>query len=124
MRFSWDPRKAAASLRKHGVSFEEATTVFADPLVQTYPDPDHSVGENRFLAVGHSATGVLLMSMTSISLLGRDAGKLAQVYGSYVATFALLLAALTVVLRRRACRREAVCLACDNRPPQPLRRAS
>lgn len=44
MRFIWDQRKAARNLIKHGVSFEEATTVFDDPLSDTYPDPDHFAG--------------------------------------------------------------------------------
>jgi len=40
--YEWDPKKAKANLRKHGMSFEEAATVFLDPLAVTYPDPDHS----------------------------------------------------------------------------------
>ena len=51
MRFEWDPRKAAANLKKHGISFEEAATVFRDPLSATARDPDHSVGEDRFITV-------------------------------------------------------------------------
>jgi len=43
--FEWDPDKAAANLEKHGVGFEEAATVFADPLAATFDDPDHSKGE-------------------------------------------------------------------------------
>lgn len=54
MEFEWDPDKAAENLRKHGVSFSEATTVFADPLEVTIPDPDHSEGEARFLSLGLS----------------------------------------------------------------------
>ncbi len=42
VEFDWDPSKAASNLRKHGVSFDEAATVFADPLSITVPDPDHS----------------------------------------------------------------------------------
>ena len=53
-RFEWDPRKAAANLRKHGVSFEEAITVFGDVLAMNMPDPDHSEGEQRFLVLGMS----------------------------------------------------------------------
>jgi len=45
--YEWDPKKAKANQRKHRVSFEEAATVFLDPLAVTYPDPDHS-GEKRF----------------------------------------------------------------------------
>jgi uncharacterized protein len=52
MRFEWDSAKAAANLRKHGVSFEEASSVFYDPLAATGPDPDHSVGEQRFITFG------------------------------------------------------------------------
>jgi uncharacterized DUF497 family protein len=54
LRFTWDPAKAAANLRKHGVSFMEASTAFADPLSITIPDPDHSVGEERFVLIGLS----------------------------------------------------------------------
>jgi uncharacterized DUF497 family protein len=54
VRFEWDPDKAAANLAKHGVSFEEASTVFGDPLATTISDPDHSVGEQRFLTTGLS----------------------------------------------------------------------
>ena len=52
--FEWDPRKAAANLKKHGVSFEEATTVFGDPLSMNMPDPDHSEDEERFIVLGTS----------------------------------------------------------------------
>jgi uncharacterized DUF497 family protein len=61
LRFRWDPRKAAENLRKHRVSFDEATTLFDDPLSVTIPDPDHSVGEHRFLLLGASARGRLLV---------------------------------------------------------------
>ena len=54
MQFEWDPDKAAANETKHGVSFEEATTVFGDPLATTVLDPDHSVDEERFLTTGLS----------------------------------------------------------------------
>jgi uncharacterized DUF497 family protein len=54
LRFAWDPRKAASNARKHGVSFQEAATAFADPLSLTVPDPDHSGAEARFLLVGLS----------------------------------------------------------------------
>ena len=54
LRFTWDARKAAANVRKHGVSFEEAATAFGDPLSITVPDPDHSGTEERFVLVGIS----------------------------------------------------------------------
>ena len=59
--FSWDSRKAAANLRKHGVSFAEAATAFADPLSMTVPDPDHSTAEQRFVLIGLSRLGRLLV---------------------------------------------------------------
>jgi len=61
MQFEWDPQKAASNEKKHGVIFSEATTVFDDPLELTILDPDHSVGEYRFLSIGKSATGKLLI---------------------------------------------------------------
>ena len=59
-RYEWDPRKAAANLRKHGVSLEEAASVFNDPLAITFSDPDHSVAEECLLSFGLSNTGRLL----------------------------------------------------------------
>lgn len=61
MRFDWDKRKAVGNLNKHGVSFLEAATVFGDPLSDTFDDPEHSVGEQRFLIVGTSENGRLLI---------------------------------------------------------------
>jgi len=61
MKFEWDDTKANANWRKHGVSFQEATTIFGDPLAGTFPDPDHSQGEERWLTVGISAEGKLLV---------------------------------------------------------------
>jgi uncharacterized DUF497 family protein len=61
MRFEWDPRKAAANLRKHAVSFEEATTALRDHLALTGRDPDHSVGEARYVTFGVSSQGRLLV---------------------------------------------------------------
>jgi uncharacterized DUF497 family protein len=61
MRFLWDPRKAASNQRKHGVGFQEATTVFDDSLSVTVPDPDHSVAEERFLLLGLSNRRRLLV---------------------------------------------------------------
>ena len=61
MKFEWDPRKAAANVRKHRVSFDEAMTVFADWESITIPDPDHSEGEERLLIVGSSSRGRVLV---------------------------------------------------------------
>ncbi len=60
MIYEWDPKKAEANLRKHGVSFEEAATVFLDSLAVTYPDPDHSDQENGEITIGHSTRQRLL----------------------------------------------------------------
>ena len=61
MEFEWDPDKAAGNLAKHGVSFQEAASVFGDTLAITYYDPDHSDDEDRYLTFGHSAGGRLLV---------------------------------------------------------------
>ncbi len=61
MRIGWDPRKARANLRKHRVSFEEASTALADPMAATGADPDHSITEDRFITFGVSETGRLLV---------------------------------------------------------------
>lgn len=61
MQYEWDPKKARANLRKHGVSFEEASTVFLDELSLTGDDPDHSIGEERFVIFGLSSSGRLLV---------------------------------------------------------------
>ena len=61
LRFTWDARKAAANLRKHGVEFSEATTAFDDPLSITIPDPSHSLGEQRFLLIGLTQRGRLVV---------------------------------------------------------------
>jgi hypothetical protein len=60
MRFEWDAQKAAENLRKHAVSFEEASSVFFDPLSTTGDDPNHSAGERRFVTFGVSSSGRLL----------------------------------------------------------------
>ena len=55
LEFEWDPEKDKASLRKHGVDFEEASTVFGDPLATTVPDPRHFEGEYRFVTTGYTS---------------------------------------------------------------------
>lgn len=54
LQFEWDARKAKANEAKHGVSFEEAITVFADPLARIFGDPEHSETERREIIIGHS----------------------------------------------------------------------
>ncbi|MBW4598430.1 MAG: BrnT family toxin [Calothrix sp. FI2-JRJ7] len=61
MKFEWNSEKAISNERKHGVSFDEAVTVFADPLAITIDDPDHSIGELRFLTIGQSIMYRLLV---------------------------------------------------------------
>ncbi|MCC6657931.1 MAG: BrnT family toxin [Rhodocyclaceae bacterium] len=61
LRFEWDAGKAASNLRKHGVSFDEAGSVFLDPLALSGPDPDHSAGEARYISIGFSRLGRLLL---------------------------------------------------------------
>lgn len=61
MRFEWDSEKAKRNLKKHEVSFEEAVTVFYDPLSATFDDPDHSVGEYRYITIGLSSRDRLLV---------------------------------------------------------------
>ncbi len=61
MNFEWDEEKAASNLEKHGVSFEEATSVFSDPLYVDFVDPDHSDEEQRYLIIGMSETTRLLI---------------------------------------------------------------
>jgi uncharacterized protein len=58
--FEWDESKATLNLRKHGISFEEAASVFSDPLAYTFADPDHSLGEERLLTFVYSRTRRLL----------------------------------------------------------------
>jgi uncharacterized DUF497 family protein len=61
MEFEWDRTKAATNLLKHGVGFEEAVTVFADPFELTVYDPDHSIAEDRFVSIGLSKLDRLLV---------------------------------------------------------------
>jgi len=59
--FEWDPAKAVGNVEKHGVSFEEAVTVFQDPLAKVHADPDHSESEPREILIGHSALNRMLL---------------------------------------------------------------
>jgi len=61
LTFEWDSRKASSNLSKHGVKFETAATVFGDPSSLTIPDPDHSVMERRFITMGRTFNGKLLV---------------------------------------------------------------
>ena len=75
VRFLRDPRKAAANLRKHKISFDEAFTVFADPLRSSFNDDEHSIDEQRFTMVGQSTRGRVLFVVytetdSSVRLIG------------------------------------------------------
>ena len=61
MTLEWDPVKAAANLAKHGVDFHEAGTVLADPLSTTFPDPLHSLDEQRYVTIGLALSGRILV---------------------------------------------------------------
>lgn len=61
MQFEWDREKEKRNIKKHGISFDEAVTVFYDPLSATFDDPDHSTEEDRFVTIGFSSYGRLLM---------------------------------------------------------------
>jgi uncharacterized DUF497 family protein len=72
VHFEWDTAKVAANLRKHGVSFDEASSVFADVLSATAHDPDHSRGESRLLTFGMSGAGrILVVSHTDCGAIIR-----------------------------------------------------
>ena len=60
MIYEWDAEKAKTNLRKHGVSFEEAATIFLDSLAVTFSDPHHSGKEEREITIGHSARGQVI----------------------------------------------------------------
>lgn len=61
--FEWDTQKAEANLKKHKVSFEEAKTIFNDPLLITFPDEEHSEAEERFISIGMSVTNRILLAV-------------------------------------------------------------
>lgn len=61
MEFEWDPNKATSNFAKHNISFHEASTVFSDPLSLTFPDPDRLRDEARYITIGESVQGQLLI---------------------------------------------------------------
>jgi hypothetical protein len=80
MRFAWNEKNAASNLVKHGISFEEATTVFGDPLSDTFPDDKHSAEEQRFIIIGASESGKILV------VAHTDDGDLARIISAREAT--------------------------------------
>jgi uncharacterized protein len=61
MKFEWDESKKISNFEKHGISFDEAKTIFDNPLAVIFDDPKHSIGEIREIIIGHSAQNQLLM---------------------------------------------------------------
>ncbi|MBN1847183.1 MAG: BrnT family toxin [Deltaproteobacteria bacterium] len=61
MQFEWDREKEKQNIKKHGISFDEAVTVFYDPLSATFNDPDHSISEHRLITIGFSSKGHLFV---------------------------------------------------------------
>ena len=61
LQFEWDSKKAQSNKRKHGITFEEASTIFGDPLSITIPDPAHSIGKDRFITLGISINDKLIV---------------------------------------------------------------
>ncbi len=70
--FEWDARKAGTNFEKHRVRFEEAKTIFNDPLLVTYPDEVHSDAEARFISIGMSASDRLLLAVHTDRYLSAD----------------------------------------------------
>jgi uncharacterized DUF497 family protein len=81
MEFAWDTTKATSNLAKHGISFEEATTVFGDPLSNTFPDPDHSLEEQRFIIIGSSEQGKIIV------VAHTDDGEVVRIINAREATY-------------------------------------
>lgn len=63
LTFEWDEAKNAANILKHGVSFEQASEIFLDPLSLTIPDPEHSDGEERFVTIGATTVGLIAVAV-------------------------------------------------------------
>lgn len=80
MEFEWDPHKAEANLAKHAISFEEACTVFGDSLALTIADPEHSDDEQRFILLGQSYAGRLLV------VVHTERGAGIRIIGARIAT--------------------------------------
>ena len=81
MRFAWDKKKASRNLDKHSISFEEGATVFGDPLSNSFPDPDHSIEEQRFVIIGLSDRGRILV------VAHTDDGELVRIISAREATY-------------------------------------
>ncbi len=82
LRIEWDSRKASSNLKKHGISFEEAKSVFYDEHAKLIDDPDHSIDEERFILLGHSFSLRLIM----VCYCYRDADKVIRIISARKAT--------------------------------------
>ena len=82
IRFVWDPKKNALNIRKHGVSFEEAQTVFYDEYAELIPDPDHSGEEDRFVIIGRS----IRLRVLVVCHCYREDGELIRIISARKAT--------------------------------------
>jgi len=72
LTYEWDKRKEASNIKRHGISFHEASTVFLDARSMTFYDPDHSDDEDRFITIGISSTGnILFVSHTDRGMITR-----------------------------------------------------
>lgn len=80
MKLEWDTKKAAANEKKHRVSFQEASSIFGDPLALTFDDPDHSVNEVRYLTFGNSSRHRLLV------VIHTQRGKMTRIISARIAT--------------------------------------
>ncbi len=82
--FEWDPKKAKANIKKHRVSFEQATTVFKDPQAISIYDDEHSVGEDRWITLGLSSNGLLIVVHHTFKRL--DDNVIIRIFSSRKAT--------------------------------------
>ena len=80
MKIEWDPGKAKSNLRKHKVSFEEASTALSDPMAATGADPDHSIAEERYVTFGVSERGRLLV------VAHTDEGEMIRIISARIAS--------------------------------------
>jgi uncharacterized protein len=78
--FEWDPKKARLNLKRHGISFDEASTAFRDPLSQTIKDPLHSENEERFVLIGQTIQGRILV------IVHTDRGERIRIISARLAT--------------------------------------
>jgi len=74
--FEWDPKKARSNFRKHGISFERATTIFRDPNLLSIPDEEHSSSEERWVTMGSDENEVILVIAHIFRSMGKEASRI------------------------------------------------